>query len=64
MKDGIGTGRGVLVTPRGVTIGGILPVEQGEARLTAERIAVLERMESQKLTLAPSRFERDELHER
>ncbi len=55
------TGRGVLVTRRGVRI---VPVEQGEAGLTAEQAALLERTVGQKLALAPWRFERDELHER
>ena len=58
------TGRGVLVTRRGVPIVRIAPVEQGEAGLTAEQAALLERTVGQKLALAPWRFERDELHER
>lgn len=58
------TGRGVLVTRRGVPIVRIVPVEQGEAGLTAEQAALLERTVGQKLALAPWRFERDELHER
>jgi len=52
---------GVTVTKRGVRI---VPVEQGEAGLTAEQTALLERTVGQKLTLAPWRFERDALHER
>lgn len=58
------TGRGVLVTRRGVPIVRIVPVEQGEAGLTAEQAVLLERTVGQKLALAPWRFERDELHER
>ena len=37
------TGRGVLVTKRGVPIVRILPVEGGEAALTAEQTAILDR---------------------
>lgn len=58
------TGRGVLVTKRRVPMVRIVPVEQGEAGLTAEQAAVLERTVGQKLTLAPWRFERDALYER
>ena len=58
------TGRGVLVTKRGVPVVRILPVEGGEAALTAEQAAVLERALGDKLPLAPWRFDRDELHER
>lgn len=58
------TGRGVLVTRRGVPIVRIVPVEQGDGGLTAEQAALLERTVGQKLALAPWRFERDELHER
>ena len=57
------TGRGVLVTKRGVPVVRIVPVEQGEAGLTAEQAALLERTVGQKLELAPWRSSRDELHE-
>lgn len=58
------TGRGVLVTKRGVPIVRIVPVEGAEAGLTAEQAAILERAVGEKLALAQWRFDRDELHER
>ena len=58
------TGRGVLVTRRGVPVVRIVPVEPGEAGLTAEQAAILERTVGEKLELAPWRFDREELHER
>jgi prevent-host-death family protein len=58
------TGRGVLVTKRGVPIVRILPVDDSDAGLTAEQSAILERALGQKLPLVPWRFDRDELHER
>jgi prevent-host-death family protein len=58
------TGRGVLVTKRGVPIVRILPVEGEEGALTAEQAAVLDRLLGEKLPLSPWRFDRDELHDR
>ena len=58
------TGRGVLVTKRGVPVVRILPVEAGDGALTAEQAALLDRVLGQKLRLQPWRFERDSLHER
>lgn len=58
------TGRGVLVTRRGVPVVRILPVEDGAAALTAEQNALLDRVLQEKLQLAPWRFKRDELYDR
>jgi prevent-host-death family protein len=58
------TGRGVLVTKRGVPVVRILPVEPGEGALTAEQAALLDRVLGEKLALQPWRFERDALHGR
>ena len=58
------TGRGVLVTKRGVPVVRILPVEPGDGALTAEQTALLDRVLGQKLPLQPWRFARDSLHER
>ena len=58
------TGRGVLVTKRGVPIVRILPVEGGGAALTAEQTAILDRVLEEKLPLNPWQFDRDELYDR
>jgi prevent-host-death family protein len=58
------TGRGVMVTRRGVPVVRIVPVAEGEQGLTPERAALLERVLGEKLELAPWVFERDLLHER
>ena len=59
------TGRGVLVTKRGVPVVRILPVEAGgEEALTAEQRAIVDRLLGEKLPLAPWKFDRDELHDR
>ena len=58
------TGRGVVVTKRGVPIVRILPIETDERGITSEQAALLERVLSEKLELAPRRFDREALHER
>jgi prevent-host-death family protein len=57
------TGRGVLVTRRGVPVVRILPIEEGVAAPTAEEGAILERVLAEKVPLAPWRFERDALYD-
>ena len=47
------TGRGVLVTRRGVPVVRILPVEGGEDALTERQRALLDRLLGEKLPLAP-----------
>src|SRR3954447_23453271 len=58
------TGRGVLVTKRGVPIVRILPIEGADDALTADQAAILDRVLGEKLPLVPWRFDRDELHDR
>ncbi len=58
------TGRGVVVTKRGVPVVRIVPIEAGEQGLTPEQTALLERALGEKLELTPWQFDRDALHER
>lgn len=58
------TGRGVIVTRRGVPVVRIVPVAEGEASLTDEQAALLDRVLAEKLALAPWQFDREELHGR
>jgi prevent-host-death family protein len=57
------TGRGVLVTRRGVPVVRILPVEGGEGALTDRQKALLDRLLGDKLPMVPWRFDRDELYD-
>ena len=58
------TGRGVLVTKRGMPMVRIVPIEGGEDGLTADQKAILDRIFGEKLSLAPWAFNRDKLYDR